>query len=211
MIPFLCDQLEKVVRHLMLIFVIHEYVNKSKFAGDLALVRFNKTKHQLPAASVKLPTVTSSALHSIDADKVLKVQFKAECKQVLVTILEKFIERSPPSCKMCRTATAISVVISERIVLSKKNSKMKFSAICDTLFDSHYVSSEDGDKAKEQYLEFLDTVVLSDRETFLAFNIEKDRLDTFLTAHVYGVEKFSALWNVMIFVFAMFHGKSNVE
>ena len=41
--------------------------------------------------------------------------------------------------------------------------------------------------------------------------IEKDRLDTFLDAHVYGVEKLSALWNVMIFVFTIFHGWSNVE
>ena len=62
-----------------------------------------------------------------------------------------------------------------------------------TLFDSHYVSSEDANKAKEQYLEFLYTVVLPNRETFLAFNIEKDRLDTFLAAHGYGVEKFSTL------------------
>ena len=58
---------------------------------------------------------------------------------------------------MCLAATAISP---EKMVLSKKNSEMKSSAICDTLFDSHYVSSEDADKAKEQYLEFLDTVVL---------------------------------------------------
>ena len=96
---------------------------------------------------------------------------------------------------MCLAATVISP---EKMVLSKKNSEMKSSAICDTLFDSHYVSSEDADKAKEQYLEFLDTVVLPNRETFLA-------------AHVYRVEKLSALWNVMIFVFTMFHGQSNVE
>ena len=88
---------------------------------------------------------------------------------------------------------------------------MKFSAISDALFDSHYVSSEDAGKAKEQYLEFLDTVVLPNWEMCVAFNIEKDQLDTFLAAHVYGVEKFSALWNVMIFVFTMFHGQSNVE
>ena len=75
---FLCDQLEKVVRRLMLMFVIHEDVNKAKFAGDFALVKFNKTKHQLPAAAVKLPTATSSALRSVDADEVFKVQFKAE-------------------------------------------------------------------------------------------------------------------------------------
>ena len=91
---------------------------------------------------------------------------------------------------MCRTATAISP---ERMVLSKKNSEMIFSAICDTVFDSYYVSSEDADKAKEQYLEFLDTVVLSNQETFLTFKMEKDRLDTFLATHVYGVQKFSAL------------------
>ena len=154
MMPFLCNQLEKVLRRLMLMFVIYEDVNKVKFAGDLALVRFNKTKHQLPAALVELPTATSSALCSIDADEALKVQFEAEWKQVLVAILEKFMERSPLSYKMCHAATAISTVITERMVLSKKNSKMKFSAICDTLFDSHYVSSEDRDKAKEQYPEF---------------------------------------------------------
>ena len=60
---------------------------------SLALVKFNKTKHQLPAASVKLLTAASSALRSVDADETLKVQFKAECKQVLITILEKFMEK----------------------------------------------------------------------------------------------------------------------
>ena len=176
--------------------------------GDFALVKFNKTKHQLPAASIKLPTATSSALRSADADEALKVQFRIKCKQVPVAILEKFIERSCLLYKMCRTATAISP---ERMVLSKKNSEMKFSAICDTVFDSYYVSSEDADKAKEQYLKFLDTVVLSNQETFLIFKIEKDRLDTFLATHVNGVQKFSALWNLMIFVFTMFHRQSNVE
>ena len=72
MMLFLCDQLEKIVWHLMLTFVIHEDVNQAKFAGDLALVKFNKTKHQLLAASIKLPTETSSALHSVDADEALK-------------------------------------------------------------------------------------------------------------------------------------------
>ena len=88
---------------------------------------------------------------------------------------------------------------------------MKFSAICDTLFDSYYLSSKDVVKAKEQDQEFLDTVALPNQETFPAFNIEKDSLDTFLAAHVYGVQKLFALWNVMIFVFTMFHRQSNVE
>ena len=123
-------------------------------------------------------------------------------------ILEKFIERSPLSYKMCHTVTAISP---ERMVLSKKNCEMKFSAVCNTLFDSHYMSSEDADKAREWYLEFQDTVVLPNWEMFLAFNIEKERLDTFLVARVYRVEKLSALWNVMIFVFTMFQGQSSVE
>ena len=68
MMLFLCDQLEKVVRRLMLMFVIHEDLNKAKFAGDLALAKFNKTKQELPAASVKLPTAISSAFRSVDAD-----------------------------------------------------------------------------------------------------------------------------------------------
>ena len=101
MMSFLCNQLEKVVRHFMSMFVIHEDVNKAKFAGDLALVKFNKTKHRLPTASVKLPTATSSALCSADDDEALKVQFKAECKQVLVAILKKFLEKSPLSYKRC--------------------------------------------------------------------------------------------------------------
>ena len=120
MMSFLCNQLEKVVRHLMSMFVIHEDVSKAKFAGDLALVKFNKTKHRLPTASVKLPTATSSALCSADDDEALKVQFKAECKQVLVAILEKFMERSPLSYKVCRAATTISL---KRMVLSKKTPK----------------------------------------------------------------------------------------
>ena len=101
MMSFLCNQLENVVRHLMSMVVIHEDVNKANSARDLALVKFNKTKHRLPIASVKLPTATSNALCSADDDEALKVQFKAECKQVLVAMLEKFMERSPLSYKRC--------------------------------------------------------------------------------------------------------------
>ena len=197
MMPFLCDQLEKVVQRLMLMFVIHEDVNKAKFAGDLALVKFYKTKHQFPAASVKLPTAKSSALRSADADKALKFQFKAECKQVLVAILENLWKG------LLRHIRCVNCHFTEKNGLEQE----KLSVICDTLFDSHYVSSEDADKAKEQYFEFLDTVVLPNWETFLAFNIEKHRLDTFLAAHVNGD---SSLWNVMIFAFTMFHGQSKV-
>ena len=87
---------------------------------------------------------------------------------------------------------------------------MKFSAIFDTLFDSQYLCSEVAGKAKEQYLEFLDTIVLPNQETFLAINIEKDQLDFFLGAHAYEVDRFSALWNVIL-VFTMFHRQSNFE
>ena len=119
MMPFLCDKLVKFVWCLMLMFVIHEDVSQAMCAGDFTLVKFNKTKHQLPAAWIKVPTATSSAFRSINADEALKVQFKAECKQLLVTILERFIERSTLSYKMCRAATDISP---EGMVLSKKNS-----------------------------------------------------------------------------------------
>ena len=50
MMPFLCDKLVKFVRCLVLMFVIHEDVNKAMCAGDFTLFKFNKTKHQLPAA-----------------------------------------------------------------------------------------------------------------------------------------------------------------
>ena len=85
--------------------------------------------------------------------------------------------RYPLSNNMCHAAAVISP---KRMTMSKKNSEINFSAICDTLSVSHYLSSEGTGKAKEQYLKFLDTVVLPNRETSLAFNIEKERLNTFL-------------------------------
>ena len=85
--------------------------------------------------------------------------------------------RYPLSNNMCHAAAVISP---ERMIMSKKNSEINFSAICDTLSVSHYLSSEGTGKAKEQYLKFMDTVVLPNRETSLTFNIEKERLNTFL-------------------------------
>ena len=95
------------------------------------------------------------------------------------------------------------------MVLNKKNSEMKFGAIYDTLFDSRELRRCWQSKRVLSWISGYR--VLPNRKTFLAFNIEKDRLDTFLAAHVYGVKKFSTLWNVMMFVFTMFYGQSNVE
>jgi len=93
MMPFLIPSLDELMRQLMGIFIRKEVITNAKHSHQLAKIDVSKKENQLPTDSIKLPTATSCKLRSLQASDNAKLNFKVSCKQILVQILQKMIER----------------------------------------------------------------------------------------------------------------------
>ena len=85
-----------------------------------------------------------------------------------------------------------------------------FSALVDMQFDAQHMKCQDGDLAKAEYKCFLSKVAV-DREKFSNFNISKEGGDSFLGSYLNKIHAYKHAWMVMIFVFTLSHGQSEVE
>ena len=156
---------------------------------------------QLPDTSVKLPTATSSAIRQVDVTDTRKQQFKRECKQILISMLKKFLERSPIQYKICRASSAIAP---GNMINKKARSITYFAALCDQLYDKKFLKSNEADAAKGQRERFLDDIVMKNRELSIAFDYRKQSFDLFLGQFLHGNEQYKLMWKVMVYLYSLF-------
>ena len=208
MMPFLCDSLQKIVRHLMLIFISKEVVDKCKWAYQLCNIDLNDKKIFLTNESIKLPTATSSALRQLNVTSDVKYIFRKECSEILVSLLKKLLERSPLASKLCRAFACFSPL---NMVQLRERCIAKFAVVVDMMYQANLLPSLTADEAKREYEIFLDTEVKRNLEVFSNYDVKKERLDTFFGNYLQGNKKYESLWPVCIFTFTFSHGQSHVE
>ena len=131
MMPFLCDSLQRIVRQLMLIFILRDVVDKAKWAYQLCKIDFDNKEIFLANDSIKLPTATSSALRQLDIKSTVKYASRKYCTEILVTFLKKLLERSPLSSKLCRAAFASWSPVN--MIRYKERSITKFAFVLDMI------------------------------------------------------------------------------
>ena len=120
----------------------------------------------MPDSSVVLPTATSSKLQLAKMEEMEKGKFRRECKEVVIVLLEKLMEKSPLQYKICHLSSCVSQV---NMAIQKSRSVKLFSALVDMLFNPQQMKCRDGDLAKAEYDCFLSKEVAVDREKFSKF------------------------------------------
>ena len=118
------------------------------------------------------------------------------------------MQKSPLQCIMCRLS---SCVLSVNMAIQKSRSVKLFSALVDMLFNAQHMKCWDGDLAKAEYKCFLSKEVALDREKFSNFDFSKKWVDTFLCSYLNKIDAYKQAWMVLIFVFTLSHGQSQVE
>ena len=83
--------------------------------------------------------------------------------------------------------------------------------MCDQLYDKKFLKLNEADAAKGQHESFLDDIVMKNRELFIAFDYRKESFDLFLGQFLHGNEQYKFMWKVMVFVFTLPHGQSQIE
>ena len=73
------------------------------------------------------------------------------------------------------------------------------------------LSVAEADQAKQEYLKFMSSVVVSDKGKFLSFDQDKDCLDSFFGSLMQVNADLFILWKVCRIIFVLSHGQADVE
>ena len=80
-----------------------------------------------------------------------------------------------------------------------------------SLYELNLLSAAEADQAKQEYLKFMSSVVVTDKEKFLSFDQDKDRLDSFFGSLMQANADLFNLWKVCRIIFVLSHGQADVE
>ena len=207
MMLFVPEILEGVIRRLMNIFIRKAVIDEADTAYSLIKVDLNERENYLPKESVKLPTATKALLLSLNASVTKKLKFKEDCAALVKGIVGKLQERCPLKQLFVRS---LSSLIPKNMV-ENKNCISKFEKVVDKLYTFNQINSKEADNAKLQLEMFISDMVTIHQEEFLNFNYAENRLDHFYGKYLKGCKKYQDLWKVMIMVFCISHGQSQIE
>ena len=85
-------------------------------------------------------------------------------------------------------------------------SVLRANKLIQKFYDKKVISSNEADKAKQEYQSFLNTVIVENKDNFLSFDLDDDRLDKFLGIYLHGNVDYVNVWKVCKITMVLSHG-----
>ena len=210
MAAFLAETLETLIRLFCSKFIRKEVLPAAPTALSLLKVDVSDSTNQVSVSKIDLGFAIKYELQQLkSAGKVMDVQidkFKTEARQFLVALCKHMMEKCPLNSFFARCMICLSPAY---MVESPEACELLFEKLLMKLV-TYKVSGSVADKAKLQYSNFISTVVKEDRDEFLGFKKETDRLDSFLFKYAVAA-KFNDLAEILKIVLIVAHGQAQVE
>ena len=166
----------------------------------------DKNNH-LENALIDVGAATKDKLDNVLVSLEKKKTFKGECKLMVLDILRKLQERSPLRYSIVRNCSSL---VPKNMVLHREESTLRFRSLCDRLYALKKISST-ADNGKNRFEEFINFIIFEHKQSFLVFDVNKDRLDRFFGVHLSGEDRYKDLRLICKLVFILSHGRSNIE
>ena len=208
MIPFLSTELDATLRQVMSLFLRRQVIQEATTPYKLLKIDLGKRESMVDLQNVDLGTAANSALNKSKVKDDSEMKFRKDCVKILVKLIEKLKERSPLSYGVVRNAVCF---VPSEMVNHGATSELRAKNLIQKLYDLKLLSSQEADKAKQEYETFLTSVVVTDQDKFLSYDMDKNRLDSFLSGYMKGVAKFAHLWKVCKIIFTLCHGQADIE
>ena len=178
MILFLSTELDATLRQVMSLFLRQQVIEEATTPYKLLKIDLGKRESKVDLQNVDLGTAANSALNKSKVKDDLKMKFCKDCVKILVKLIEKLKERSPLSYGV--VCNAVCFVPSE-MVNHGATSELRAKNLIQKLYDLKLLSFQEADKAKQEYQAFLTSVAVTDQDKFLSYDMDKNRLDSFLS------------------------------
>ena len=215
MVPFLCGDLDMIVRGLCQSFMKQSVLDEATSTAQLAKLNIDDVDSHLPHSQIdpgfcavkklkELAAVTSVKQKLSERERMA---FRMECKKGLVCATQKLLEKCPITYTMTRNWTCLD----PRLMAGRKDDCIvKFGRVLHKLSDLHQVRDADCNAIQQQFRSFVNEVVPTNSTTFKDFNPDNERLDTFLAVYL-KFTQYEKLWMVTKTLLIFSHGQATVE
>lgn len=160
---------------------------------------------------------TMKFLKQVKSSELEVLNFRNECQKLLISLIDKFVERSPLKYKVVRGLSALDPSL---ILLQPDVGVSRMKCLLEALYDANRLMDSTAEKAKSQYLLLCSEAkgVLNDKfKIFEPTNEDYDgresekKLDVFYSAILCNNLKFIDLWDVVKLCLIFSHGNADVE
>ena len=209
LLPFMFDELSLILYRLVRLIFKKKEVDQCKKLRQVMNTKFlSDLNNQLEEYLIDIGAAAKDILQKVDVANEKKRKFRQSCKDVILAILLKLLERLPTNQTIVVAASSISPANMARI---PSKAHQRFNILADNLYSLKFLTSTVADNSKFQYAQFLKNEVVLNQDKFLKFDFRTDRGDSFFYSLVAINTNYSDLWKVMLLIFIPTHGQSFTE
>ncbi|XP_065665582.1 uncharacterized protein LOC136087006 [Hydra vulgaris] len=211
MTPFLVVTLEELLRNFYAKFIRLDVLANAKTTTSLLKIDLSNCANRLLTSKIDVGfSLKYDLLQLKSKGKITEVQidkFKSEVCDFLVSMCTHIIEKSPLSSLVARCLMCISPSF---MVEFPEKCEYFFEKLLMKLVTYKKIRASVGDLAKNEYSRFCKIVVVDNKELFLTFDKDKDRLDYFLWKYT-DLKLYTNLQQIFKIVLILSHGQAQVE
>ena len=210
MVPFLVDTLDKLIRYMCSKFILKGVLEKAK--TTTSLIKLNMLDRNIQKVTTEVSFGLKSHLKDLKKEKKVKEcevhLFLEEVKQFLAALCNHLLTKSPISSHFARCCRNLNPVYMGEY---PETCRKLFDKIVEKLVICKHATSTQADAAKNEYSNFLQTVVKKNLPAFRHYQIDENRLDEFFMRYSEGSSQFATLIVIVKFVVVLSHGQLVVE
>ena len=225
MVPFLYQELEKLLRKLMQRFIKQSALQEANTTKKL--MRLDSGENKYNYKEVDIGVAATSALTKSKVSELAKISFcgllclsfeTAADKYLIQSVLNSIFASSltllfvkadvTVKYKLARASTCFAPLI---ILYKAQLGKIRMKDLTQLLHDTGHLKSDCADRASLKYSDLCDMAQSSLNNQLKDFALSKDRLNEFYTSHLAEKKEFVDLFEVIKFVLVLSHGNAVVE
>lgn len=203
MVFFLARDLEMLVRKLLTKFVKCSILSTTGINGLLRL-NVEDVNNHVPLEKVDIGHACEQIIKDSKASQKDVFQFKMECKQFLVAVVKKVLEKSPLKLLLVRSLSCLD----PRLMCSKPDECLTgLRKVVDALITAGRVNDHQRDCALAEYTQLMQ----EQGHQLRLFEKGLNRLDEFFYELLGTSPSYRELWNVVKLLLVLSHGQATVE
>lgn len=209
--PFLYEALHDVIRALMTRFVSDDKLKAAITVKQLLDIDLCQSENFLHYKKIDVGFAARKFLGEVKVDERDVMNFRLQCRELLVAIVEKLKERSPLKFLIVRGVSALDPFI---IKHKPKIGIQRFQVALQCLVHANRVEDDVAEKAKQQYINLTNAANLRlqhEFETFFKVPTDEVGLDKFFFDILGDDKNFAELWKVVKMCLIFSHGNASVE
>ena len=203
MVPFLYQELEKLLQKLMQRFIKQSALQEANTTKKL--MRLDLGENKCNYKEVDIGVAATSALTKSKVNELAKMEFRTDCIKYLSAAVSKLRERGPLKYKLARASTCFAPLI---ILYKAQLGKIRMKDLTQLLHDTGHLKSDCADRASLQDSDLCDMAQSSLNKQLKDSDLSKDRLNEFYTSHLAEKKEFVDLFEVIKFVLVLSQGNA---